>query len=49
MEQLMKLKLSGDIPCLSSIPLGTFHNNTYYIGDECLSEYLITETLSIQN
>ncbi|XP_046458348.1 protein timeless-like [Daphnia pulex] len=37
MEQLMKLKLSGDIPCLSSIPLGTFHNNKYYIDDECLT------------
>ncbi|EFX87102.1 hypothetical protein DAPPUDRAFT_307154 [Daphnia pulex] len=37
MEQLMKLKFSGDIPCLSSIPLGTFHNNKYYIDDECLT------------
>ncbi|XP_057372867.1 protein timeless-like [Daphnia carinata] len=30
------LTLSGGIPCLSLIPLGTFHNNKYYISDECL-------------
>ncbi|XP_057380232.2 LOW QUALITY PROTEIN: protein timeless-like [Daphnia carinata] len=34
MEHLMKL--SGSVPCLSLNPLGSFHNNRYYINDECL-------------
>ncbi|KZS11311.1 putative Protein timeless [Daphnia magna] len=35
MEHLMKL--SGSVPCLSLNPLGSFHDNRYYINDDCLT------------
>lgn len=33
------MKLSGSVPCLSFNPLGSYHDNKYYIDDECLSKY----------
>lgn len=33
------MKLSGSVPCLSLNPLGSFHDNRYYINDDCLSKY----------
>lgn len=32
------MTLSGGIPCLSLLPLGTFHQNKYYINDDSLCE-----------
>ncbi|XP_046459981.1 protein timeless-like [Daphnia pulex] len=31
------IKLSGEVPCLSLIPLGSFHNNKYCMDPECLN------------
>lgn len=33
------LTLSGGVPCLSLISLGTSYQDQYYISDDCLSEY----------
>lgn len=33
--------LSGGVPCLSLISLGTLYKNKYYISDECLCKYII--------
>lgn len=32
--------LSGGVPCLSLISLGTLYKNKYYISDECLCKYI---------